>query len=118
MKRTAPLNNKSSNVKLRQIREFAKDIIYMEANYNYTILHLVNGNHIMLSYTLKKLENEVKSFNLFERVHRSYLINTTYVNKRNRLEINLSNGITIPVARRRRLSKKNFEIALENASAF
>ncbi len=54
------------------------DIIYCEANGNYTEFHLSGNNKILSSYTLKQY-HEVLIDQQFLRVHRSYLINTTFI---------------------------------------
>ena len=54
------------------------DIIFLEADNNYTTIHTKSGKYIY-STVLKKMEEKLPK-NLFMRVHRSYIINTQSVN--------------------------------------
>ena len=55
-----------------------KDIIWLEANDNYTTLYLNNAKKILASKTLKEFELILPT-NEFFRTHRSTLINVAYV---------------------------------------
>ena len=55
-----------------------KNVVLLEGNINYTILHLENGRKEILSHTLKFYETFLKSHG-FLRVHRGYIINPEYV---------------------------------------
>nr|MBC7612991.1 response regulator transcription factor [Pseudopedobacter sp.] len=79
------------------------DIIYLEADSNYCIFHLLNGEKIVASKPLKDYE-EVLTENQFIRVHKSNIINTDYLKEyknNNGLHVKLINDIIIQVSRRR-----------------
>jgi len=55
-------------------------IIMLEADSNYTIIHLENSHHFLTSKTLKYWSDIIESKNKdFQRVHRSYYINTKHI---------------------------------------
>lgn len=54
-----------------------KDILVIEAYDNYSFIHTINEK-LMVSYTLKEIEQRIKSPSLI-RVHRSFIINTSKV---------------------------------------
>lgn len=56
------------------------DIIYVEADNNYSVFHLDNKEKIMVSYTLKTYE-EILCEHHFMRVHNSHIINLNKVKK-------------------------------------
>jgi len=56
------------------------DILYCEANDNFTQFYFVNGSKSLICRQLKFYENNLKALG-FCRVHRSYLINLDYVKR-------------------------------------
>jgi two-component system LytT family response regulator len=54
------------------------DIVRCEAENNYTVFHLKDGNKIMVSKTIKTYET-LFSENDFIRVHQSHLVNLNYI---------------------------------------
>jgi two-component system LytT family response regulator len=82
-------------------------ILYCEADSNYCTIVCLGGKKITLSKTLKHVEELLPS-TVFQRIHKSYLVNLNYVNrftKSNELLIELANGETLPVSVRQ---KENF----------
>lgn len=82
-------------------------ILYCEADSNYCTIVCLGNKKITLSKTLKYVEELLPS-NVFQRIHKSYLVNLNYVNrftKSNELLIELANGETLPVSVRQ---KENF----------
>ncbi len=80
------------------------DIMYCEANSNYTILHLRNRNKITSSKTLKEYE-EILEPHHFYRVHHSHLINLNYVEKYIKGDggyVLMSDNSTISISRSRK----------------
>jgi two-component system, LytTR family, response regulator len=55
------------------------DIIMMQADSNYTTIHLTDGDKILTSKTLKYWSEKIKSHADFIRPHRSYLVNKTHI---------------------------------------
>jgi two-component system, LytTR family, response regulator len=79
-------------------------IIYLEANSNYTNIHLINKTKITASKTLKEFE-ELLPEDIFFRTHHSYLINLNFIKryiKGDGGQIELQNGAYVDVARRKK----------------
>lgn len=80
-----------------------KEIIYLEADSNYCIFHLINNEKIVVSKPLKDYE-EILTENKFFRIHKSHIINLDYLleyKNTNGLQVKLINDITVQVSRRR-----------------
>lgn len=80
------------------------DIIYCEAESNYTAVHLADGRKIIVSKVLKELD-EALSGPDFYRVHSSYLININRIKKLVRGDggyLVMDNGASISISRSRR----------------
>lgn len=83
-------------------------ILYCEANSNYCRIFCVDGRDILLAKTLKSIHEQLIPTNLFHRIHKSYLVNLNYIlrlNKAGSLEVELQNGVKLPVSFRQ---KDNF----------
>ncbi|MEC4050078.1 LytTR family DNA-binding domain-containing protein [Flavobacterium sp. SUN046] len=79
-------------------------ILYCEADSNYCSVYCLDGRKITLSKTLKYVEELLPS-SVFQRIHKSYLVNLNYVNrfnKNNELIVELTNGDTLPVSVRQK----------------
>ena len=79
-------------------------ILYCEADSNYCSINCLDGRKITLSKTLKHVE-ELLPKTIFQRIHKSYLVNLNYVNrfnKTNDLLVELTNGETLPVSVRQK----------------
>lgn len=77
-----------------------KDIIRCEAENNYTIFHLSNGNKIMVSKTIKTYETLLAEHE-FLRVHQSHLVNLNYIQHFDKPDgglLVLSDNSTVPVS--------------------
>lgn len=57
-----------------------ENIIYCEADSNYTHIYLMNDKHIIMSKPLKDLDLQLRPYN-FCRIHHSYLINLNHLIK-------------------------------------
>jgi two-component system, LytTR family, response regulator len=75
------------------------DILYLEADGSYCILHLSNGNKITSSRNMKHIDTLMEHNADFFKVHKSYMVNKrhilSYIGARNVLV--MSNDSTIPV---------------------
>lgn len=83
--------------------EKINNIVYCEADQNYTKIHLVNGQNILVSKTLKYIE-ELLPVDVFFRIHKTYLVNLNYVEKYLRTDghkVILDDGTQLDVANRR-----------------
>jgi two-component system LytT family response regulator len=79
------------------------DIIFCQADGKYTNFFLENGNKIMSSRNLGEY-TAILNKNYFFRIHHSYIINLRHVSKISKKDgffCELSNGIILPVAKRR-----------------
>lgn len=59
------------------VKLFLSDILFVEADRNYCILHTAN-KHYTIVMTLKEINAKLKGSN-FIRIHRSYLVNLTHI---------------------------------------
>lgn len=78
------------------------DIIRIEADENYSIVHLHGGKKLTLAKTLKQFQ-EMLDPQSFLRPCRSQIINTRFIKKVSETQITLKNGFQLPVSRRRRI---------------
>ena len=82
----------------------AADIMYCNAESNYTHIILSGNRKYTLSKTLKDVETMLESLNFF-RVHQSYLINFAFMQRYLRDDggyVVMSDGKEIPIAKRRK----------------
>lgn len=80
------------------------DIIHLEGDGNYATVHLSSGDKILVSKPLKFFE-DVLPARYFYRVHQSHIVNLSYVKSVQNGDvqlINLNNGNTAPLARRKK----------------
>ncbi|MGB0428749.1 MAG: LytR/AlgR family response regulator transcription factor [Flavobacteriales bacterium] len=85
------------------------DIRYAKAADNYCELHLIDGQKLILSQTLKRIENELINQE-FIRVHKSYLVNAVCIAQYNRAyggSLVLDNGFELPISAS---GKKNLNV--------
>lgn len=90
------------------------EIVYLEADQNYSILYFNNGRKSLSAFTLKYYHNKAE-INHFLRINRSFLLNPNYIKSIYKVGtitfIKMCNGKEIQVSRRKR-------IILENLQAF
>ncbi len=80
------------------------NIMSCESSSNYTKVHLNNGQHMIVSKTLKDIE-ELLDMPPFFRIHHSYLVNLQYAIRYIKGEggwLVLSNELSVPVSRSRK----------------
>jgi two-component system LytT family response regulator len=86
------------------------EIVYLEADQNYSILHFNNGRTSLSAFTLKYYHRK-EEINHFLRIHRSFLLNPNHIRdiyKIGRITfIKMSNGKEIQVSRRKKLLVEN-----------
>jgi len=82
----------------------ATNILYCKAEGCYTMIYDIFGKKTTVSKPLKEIENQLKRFSVFFRIHKSYLVNisyiNTYANGHKRIVI-LNDNTELPVAYRR-----------------
>lgn len=84
-----------------------KEIMYCESNNNYSRFHLANEKKILVSKTLKKVEELLSGNNNFFRIHHSYLVNLNYVQryiKGEGGELVMNSGDILTVSRNKKAS--------------
>lgn len=78
-------NNEENNLCLKSYNDFhyinLNDILYLKADNNTTDFHIKNGKTVTSYNTLKKFEDTLPS--IFKRIHKSYLVNSSYVTRVN-----------------------------------
>jgi two-component system LytT family response regulator len=83
--------------------ERLNNIMYCEGDANYTKIHTGDGRIIMVSRTLKEVE-ELLSCQYFFRIHKSYLVNLNFIKSYSRSEnfgVFLDNNKWLPVSSRK-----------------
>lgn len=81
-----------------------KNILYCQSQNNYTYIYLKNGQKVLISKTLKSVEQALKRF-YFLRTHQSYLVNPNFMKKFMRSEggyLIMSDNKQIPVSTAKR----------------
>lgn len=76
------------------------EVIMLQANINYSLVYLADGQRLLVATTLKKLEERFRSFT-FIRMNKTYLINTDYVVEEQENALKLSNSLIINFSRRK-----------------
>lgn len=76
------------------------EIIFVEASNNYSFLYLADSRKIVISKTLKDVQDVLEASH-FLRVHRQYIINLNKVKQFDRTDniITMVNGAQIPISR-------------------
>ena len=77
------------------------NIMFCESSSNYTDIRLINGQHLLISRTLKDIQ-DLLDMQPFFRVHNSYIVNLQYAVRYVKGEggfLVLNNDINIPVSR-------------------
>ncbi|WP_417939526.1 LytR/AlgR family response regulator transcription factor [Flavobacterium sp. RS13.1] len=85
-----------------------ENIVYIKADNSYSELYLENGKKMIVSRSIKKFEDGLKNNPCFCRIHKSYLLNTDFVEKYDK-----SNGGWITLS-----NKKELPISSEKTDAF
>lgn len=95
--------NTPDGIRLLAINE----IIRLEAERAYTMVCLLNGNKYVLSKPLCVFETELEAAG-FIRTHKSHLVNSSFaIGIQNNTALQLKDGSSVPLARRRRQSVLN-----------
>lgn len=80
------------------------NIVMCESSSNYTNVFLKNGQHLVVSRTLKEIEDMLDTLPFF-RIHHSNLVNLEYASRYIKGEggfLELTTNITVPVSRNRK----------------
>lgn len=83
-------------------------VIFLQADRNYTQIHLADGGKMTVAICLKKLEKRFAIFDDFFRTHKSFLINLNHIQNydviRNEIFVEMKNGYRIEVSRRKKMA--------------
>lgn len=79
-----------------------KEIILITAEVNYSYIHLRNGRKLLVSTNIQKLQERLLGIPEMVRVHRSYIINTSYLKSYSAAQVKLKNNLSCPISRRKR----------------
>lgn len=81
-----------------------KEILYCNSDNNYTVFHLLNGKEIIVSKGLKEYD-EMLSDDGFFRMHKSYLINLSFIKGFDKSDggfVVMEDGTKLPVSSRKK----------------
>lgn len=79
-------------------------IVCCESDVNYTLIYTSDNQKVMSTNTLKRMD-ELLQEHYFFRVHKSFIVNVNFIEEISKSEggiIKMTNGTTVPIARRRR----------------
>lgn len=78
-------------------------IIMLEGYVNYTLIHLQNGTQKLYARTLRHFESLLMGEH-FIRVHRGFLVNSSFIINYNKEEnvLHLENNLEVSISRRKR----------------
>lgn len=84
-----------------------KEIVMLEADANYTYLHLLNGKKVLISRTMKLFDTLLKDYP-FTRIHRSFIVNKYHLKSYDPAKecMMLSNNLEATISRRRKRTLK------------
>ncbi|WP_435354129.1 LytR/AlgR family response regulator transcription factor [Emticicia sp. SJ17W-69] len=97
----------------------SQDVTWLESVINYTKIYFVDGSFLLVSYTLKTIEDRIKSHKNFIRIHRSYMVNQSYINsitiQDKETFVRLTDNLELLVSRRKRnilkgITQNNFTV--------
>lgn len=79
------------------------NIIRCESDNYYSILHFKNGTNLMVSKTLKEMEQKLEEYD-FVRTHKSHLVNIRCIMNfiKDEMMVLLSDGSKVPVSKRKK----------------
>ncbi|MCO5235333.1 MAG: LytTR family DNA-binding domain-containing protein [Chitinophagaceae bacterium] len=83
----------------RMVKIDLDNIIYIESLDDYIKIHLSTGKPVMTLMSLKKISADIPA-GQFMRIHRSYIVSTSFISSLSGRKIILTNGTTLPVSER------------------
>jgi len=104
--KTAGKNSPPKKIALPQLGSISfievDDIVSLQADSNYTIIHMKNMQKLVISKTLKDFEDLLDE-DQFARIHKSYIVNLKYIKEYNTTDggiVKMSDGNQWSVSRR------------------
>jgi len=85
------------------------NVVLLKGNINYTTFYLQSGTEKVVAHTLKFFEEFLETYG-FLRIHRSFMVNPTYISGYNAEKemLIMSNGQSANISRRRKHTLKDF----------
>lgn len=84
---------------------FPKEVLFIEADINYTKFTFCDGRCLVTTVTMKEVEKLLLAYN-FIRIHKSYLVNRSYIISvkvdKKETSICLSDNLELSVSRRKK----------------
>ncbi|MCP9763572.1 LytR/AlgR family response regulator transcription factor [Lacihabitans soyangensis] len=81
---------------------FPTEIVMIQADISYSFLYLKNGQRIIVSTNIQKLEERFLPFRNMVRIHRSFMINTQFLKYVEGSNAFLINDMQCVISRRKR----------------
>ena len=84
--------------------EVISNIVYCESDNYYTRVHLLSGEKLVVTRTLKEYDQILGDAGFF-RIHQKFLVNLSYLKSYSKSDggfVTLENGIELPVSRRKK----------------
>lgn len=80
-----------------------REICYLKADSNYTVIYMHDGKEYITSKTVKHFQTQLENTHFF-RSHQSYLVNITYIQEYIKIDnsVRLKNGALIPVSKNKK----------------
>lgn len=80
-----------------------KEIVMLEADANYTYLHLLDGKKMLISRTMKLFDKLLEDYP-FTRIHRSFIVNDYHLKRydADRECVMMSNNLEATISRRKK----------------
>jgi DNA-binding LytR/AlgR family response regulator len=87
----------------KKIKIPSQSIVMLEGHINYTLIHLQNGKQKLYARTLRHFEGLLFGEH-FIRVHRGFLVNSSFIISYNKEEniLHLENNLEVSISRRKR----------------
>src|SRR5690606_36543842 len=82
-----------------KVRVLLDDIIYAEADGNYTHIHMAE-RVLTLRNNLKNVHSSMLNNLLFKRVHKSFVVNTNQIERVVKNHLILKNGVQVPMGKK------------------
>jgi len=79
------------------------DIMYVAAEGNYTNIHLTDGSKMLVSKTMRTIQQLIGNDDTFLRIHKSHVVNRDFIERYSRSDggfVQLKNGTQLSVGRR------------------
>lgn len=84
-----------------------EEIVMISAEISYSYIHLRDGRKIIVSTNIQKLQERLLGIRYIVRVHRSYMINISYLRGFDKYTAELRNDLYCPISRRKKINLEN-----------